>query len=400
MRIPRAHIVFCVQNMSVPRDPRVWREARTLAEAGHRVAVICPAEEGLPANEVREGVEIHRFARAPVLPGPLGLGLETLNALVRMTALALRRHLRQRIDVLHVANPPDTMFLVAWPLRPFGTRLVFDQHDLCPEFAEVKWGRGRLLGGLMRCLEWASYRSADLVIVTNESYRAVAMDRGGVEPARVLVVRNGPDQARRTASPRAERPLLVAYAGVIGSHDGLGTLLEAAALVSRRRPGSIRLDLIGAGEDVDRLRGLAATLGIASCVNWAGWLTGDAYSRRLHAAHVAVSPDPDDALSRRSTMIKVTEYMAGAMPAVVADLPENRVSAGDAALYFKPGDAAELARRLEELIETPQLLEELAQRARKRGPALLWANSAVRLVAAYGHLLAGGPPVVGEQVVT
>jgi glycosyltransferase involved in cell wall biosynthesis len=92
-------------------------------------------------------------------------------------------------------------------------------------------------------------------------------------------------------------------------------------------------------------------------------------------------------------MIKITEYVAGGMPAVVADLPESRVTAGEAALYFRAGDAADLARRLEELMDRPELLDRLAEKALLRGPELVWAHSAERLVAAYSQLLGGRPQV-------
>ena len=39
-------------------------------------------------------------------------------------------------------------------------------------------------------------RSADVVISTNESYRRIAIERGGVAPENVFVVRNGPDLDR------------------------------------------------------------------------------------------------------------------------------------------------------------------------------------------------------------
>jgi glycosyltransferase involved in cell wall biosynthesis len=389
-------IVFCIQNESVPRDRRVWLEALTLAGEGHEVAVICPNDAGLSRAEVREGIEILRY---PQPPGRLGYLGETLGTLLWTTILALRLARRRPIHVLHAGNPPDTYFLLALLLRPLGTRFVFDQHDLCPELAEVKWGRRRFVDASLRLLERCSYRAAALVIVPNNSYRRVALERGGVDPAHVVVVRNGPAEARRTATPAPPPPLVLTVAGVLGRHDGVGLLLEAAARVESRRPGSLRVDIIGSGEDMPRLRAAAAALGIAERVSWAGWLTGDEYSRRLHSAHIGVSPDPDDPFSRASTMMKIAEYIAGGMPAVVADLPENRVTAGEAALYFRPGDVDDLARRLEELLERPAQLSELAAKASERGPSLLWAHSADRLASSYRWLLNRGPIISGDQQV-
>jgi len=389
-----------VQNESVPRDRRVWLEAKTLAAGGHQVAVICPRDLGEARVEIREDIEIYRYPAWQPLSGPLGYAAETLNALLWTTLLSLRLRLRGPIDAFHAANPPDTLFLPAVMLRPFGTRFVFDQHDVCPELAEVKWGRHRILSALLRLLERASYGTASLVLAPNNSYRQIALRRGRMKSSQVVVVRNGPAVAHRLASPSPAPPLIVALAGILERHDGGRLLLDAAAMVAARRPGSIRIDIIGSGTDLVNLQRQAYRLGLVGLVSWAGWLRGEDYYKRLHSAHVGVSPDPDHPFSRVSTMMKVAEYLAGGMACVAADLPENRATAGDAALYFRPGDAADLARRLDELIDAPALLEELCRRARHRGPSLVWSHSAERLASSYRWLFGQGEPVASEQAVT
>jgi len=256
-----------------------------------------------------------------------------------------------------------------------------------------------VMGWVTRFLERASYRRADLVITPNGSYRAMALRRGSVDLSKVIVVRNGPETAERVALPPLGPPLIVAYAGAMNTQDGLEILFDAIARADAQRPGTIRLDMIGSGDDTRRLHEYADRLGVGSLVSWAGWLTGDAYLKRLHSAHVAVSPDPDDPFSRASTMIKVAEYIAGGLPCVIADIPESRVTAGDAAVYFRPGSAIDLARCLAELVDAPERLQELSGRALQRGPQLLWHHSATRLGAAYDWLFEHGPPLVGEQVV-
>lgn len=393
-----ARVALCVQNMSVPRDPRVWREAKALAAAGHQVTVICPLDDAQARREVLEGIDIVRYRAPRSVRGPVGHALETLNAVVRTAAATIALRRRGRLEVLHAANPPDAFFVVALLMRPLGTRFVFDQHDLSPELAEVKWPGRHNARRLMAALERLSCRTADLVIVANNTYRKRLLNLHRLPADKVVVVRNGPDRAGRIAAAPQGPPLVVAYAGVMGAHDGVATLLDAVAIVHERKPGSTRLVMIGSGDDLQRLRTRSAGLGIDGITTWAGWLSGEHYSRALHSAHVGVSPDPDDALTRHSTMIKVTEYVAGGLACLIADLPENRVTAGDAALYFKAGDPEDLARRLEQLIEQPELVQELSLKAAARGPAVAWPSSADRLVAAYRRLLDRGPELSGEQV--
>src|SRR5687768_10737849 len=63
----RPRVLILVENLSVPRDRRVWQESLALTRAGYEVVVVCP--QGTDADrepyELREGVEIHRYPAAP-----------------------------------------------------------------------------------------------------------------------------------------------------------------------------------------------------------------------------------------------------------------------------------------------------------------------------------------------
>jgi glycosyltransferase involved in cell wall biosynthesis len=396
-------VVMCSQNLPVPDDRRVWREARTLARAGFYVTVIAPGGHGRPSRERLEGVDLVRYPPAPRAGGLAGMILETARSLAWTTAFVLRLRLRRRIDVLHAANPPDTFFLVGLLVRATGGRFVFDQHDACPELlvartsARTPLVRGARLAFL--ALERASYRVASLVIAPNNSYRRLAVTRGKCPPTAVIVVRSGPDEGPPVASGRRRHdgPLDVVFAGVVGHQDRVDVLVDAAADVLRRRPGSLRVSIIGDGDAARDLTRHAQQVGIDDAIDWVGWVDGDEVPRRLANADVGVSLDGDDDFSRLSTMTKVGEYLAAGIPCIASDLPENRVTAGDAARYFPAGDAAALAKVFDDLLDDPQALDELAARARERGSRLTWHPGGERLVAAYRWLLFGGPVVAGDQ---
>lgn len=139
--------------------------------------------------------------------------------------------------------------------------LVFDHHDLVPEICLSRWTgwRRALLHRLSLWAERATYRTADPVIATNESYRDIALRRGCVPPERVCVVRSGPSLSRfRAVAPRPEpkngRPFLVAYLGVMGPNDGVEHLLQAIAhIVHTLQRRDVQFVLIGAGDLRDRL---------------------------------------------------------------------------------------------------------------------------------------------------
>ena len=100
---------------------------------------------------------------------------------------------RHGFDVIHACNPPDLIFLIGLFFKIFaGKSFVFDHHDANPEFYEAKFGRRDFLWRLLRLAEKLTFKTADISIATNESYRRIAIERGGMRPDRVFVVRSGP----------------------------------------------------------------------------------------------------------------------------------------------------------------------------------------------------------------
>jgi glycosyltransferase involved in cell wall biosynthesis len=395
-------VVLCVQNLPVPADKRVWREACALRDAGYEVFVVAPRGAEQPASAVLDGIAVRRWEPARDRPGVVGQVGEALAGLSRTARTLLAIEREGRIDVLHVANPPDGYALLPRVLRR-DWRVVYDQHDLCPELLDAQRGAAsltaRILRPALRIVERWCYRAADLVVLPNNSYRHIAVTRGHVPPERAVVVRSGPDRLdpRPPVHRRRAGTLDVVFAGMMNVQDRIDVLLRAVATVDVRRPGRVRLVLVGTGDDVPRLRALAAQLGIAPITRWTGWLESEALRAELHAASVGVSLDDDTPFSRLSTMTKIPEYLAVGLPCVVADLPENRVSAGDAARYFAPGSDTALAEQLESLLDSPGSTDALRDAALARAPGLLWELSARRLVAAYGWLVTGGAVVAGEQ---
>ena len=188
--------LILVENLSVPFDRRVWQECRALREAGYEVSVICPqgSTQDREPYAVIDGVEIHRYPLTAATGGWPGYLREYAAAVWRSWRLARRLG---RFDVVHICNPPDLLFLVALPLKLRGARVIFDQHDLVPELYLSRFGRGKdLLYHGVVALERLTYRLADVVIATNESYRRAALDRGRKAPGRVFVVRSAPDLSR------------------------------------------------------------------------------------------------------------------------------------------------------------------------------------------------------------
>lgn len=383
--------LILVENLSVPFDRRVWQESLALRDAGWEVNVICPQgtkRDTEPYAEL-DGVKIYRYPLRAAVGGPLGYLQEYTSALRHTFRLAKKVG---PVDVVHGCNPPDLYYLVARRLRRrYGSAYVFDQHDLVPELYLSRFNRGEdLLYRAVCRIERATYRSADVVIATNESYREAALTRGGKAPEDVFVVRSAPVVERFRQVPaepslKHGKPYLLCYLGVMGPQDGVDYALRALA---KLRDEVGRTDwhatFIGSGDAFPEMVALAERLGLAELTDFTGRIPDDDLLRYLSTADVCLSPDPLNPLNDVSTMNKVMEYMAMARPIVSFDLREAKVSAGDAAVYAKPNDESEFARLTSHLLDHPEQRERMGKIGEERvSGALSWEHSRKNLIAAY-----------------
>lgn len=395
-RVPehgRGRLLMVIENDGIPQDRRVWDESRTLAAAGWNVVIVCPAMVGKdqPAMEVLEGIEVHRYPLRPAASA-LGYAREYAQALWRIRRIVRKLQRKQPFDVVHASNPPDFLFLALRAPRAGGARFIFDHHDLAPELFRSRFGRTGLAHRALLALERRALRSADVVISSNDSYRQIAIERGGISPDAVFVVRNGPDLDRflpAESDPKLlrGRRYLLAYLGVMGPQDGIDYALGALAALRRLRDDDWHAVFVGSGEVLEEMEELAEELGIAQMVEFVGWRGDEDIRRILSTADVCLAPDPPSPLNDLSTMVKVPEYMAMGRPIASYDLPETRVSAGPAAAYAETPEPESLANCIHELLEDPERRREMGRQGRERVTGLSWQHSAATLLTAYEYVV-------------
>jgi glycosyltransferase involved in cell wall biosynthesis len=389
-------ILMLVENLPVPADRRVWSEATTLRDHGFQVSIICPKGtiQSRESYICIDDIHVYRYQLPKTTNKSTAYLAEYGVAMLMTFWLTFKVLFRHGFDVIHAANPPDMFFMIGLFYRLFGKKFVFDQHDLAPEVFQVKFkDRMKLLYKLQLFLEWCSYRAAHTVIVTNTSYRKVAIEGGRCSPDRVFVVRNGPilDQVKLVI-PEPElkrgRRYLLAYVGVMAVQDGVEyTLYAMHELVHKRGRQDVSLVLMGDGDHVPELRALTHELQLDEYVNFTGWIESKDIMRYLTVADVGLSPDPQNGLNEFCTMIKTLEYMAMGKPVVAFDLTETHFSEQDAALYATPNVVEDFASKIEVLLDDEELRLKLGAIGRKRiEEELSWDHTKQNLLLAYEML--------------
>ena len=366
-------VLIIVENLPSPFDRRVWQEATTLHEAGYEVSIICPTGKGYEKKyELLEGIRIYRHNLPLEAEGALGYLMEYTVALFWEFALAWRVFLTHGFDVIHACNPPDNIFLVGGFFKLFGKKFLFDHHDINPELYEAKFGRRDFFYKVMLAWERWTFRTADVSIATNESYKRIAIERGGMPEDRVFVVRSGPKLDRLRILPpvnalKKGRKYLVGYVGVMGKQEGIDYLLRAAQhIVYGLERKDVHFGLVGGGTSLDEMKAYAKELGLDDYVTFTGRVPDEQMLEMLNTADVCVNPDVANEMNDKSTMNKIMEYMALGKPIVQFDLTEGRFSAQDASLYANKNDAHDMAQKIVDLLDDKDRRRKMGEYGRKR----------------------------------
>lgn len=389
----------------MPFDRRVWQEAQALNDAGYEVSVICPTGKGFDKTyEVIDGIHIYRHPLKEA-ESAAGYAREYGSALMHQLRLSFAVRRRRRIDVIQACNPPDLMFLVAALHKLlFGSYFVFDHHDLGPELYFSKFGRKDFLYRVMCLLERQTFRAADASIATNETFRDIAVARGGMDPDRVVVVKSYPE-ASKFRLTQAEESLvvpgkhLVGYIGIMGAQDGVETLVRAMAEIRHvRRRDDINCLIIGDGPELPRLKEIAAALDLGQSLQFTGYLSGPQLMAHLSALDLGVIPDPPNEFNDKLSMNKVFEYMMLGLPFVQFDLRQASSEAGNAALIAPEHSPQGLADGIVALIDDPERRHRMGQLGRSVAERdFQWTIEARRYLDAYRNLLRPGLAQRGQR---
>ena len=394
MLLVQRKILIIVENLPVPFDKRVWKEANSLQQGGYEVTVLCPRGKGYEQrHEVINGIHIYRHPLPREANTPLGYLREYGWAIFWEFLYTWWIYLRRGFHVIQGCNPPDDIFLVALAFKIFGVKYVFDHHDANPELYVSKYGRKGFLYKTQVWLESLTYRFSDVVICTNGSYKELATTRGRLDAQDVFIVRNGPDlKTFKPVLPNSAlkhgKPYLVGYVGNMSIQDGLDILLDIALHIKNLGRRDIHFTCVGGGPGLPGLRKLVQDKNLEDMVNFTGRIPDDQLLEILSTADVCVNPDRPCEMNDISTMIKIMEYMALGKPIVQFDSKEGQFSAKEASLYAdKVDQVLDFADKILWLLDRPEERKKMGEFGKERvQKELAWEHSVANLLAAYNRV--------------
>lgn len=202
-------------------------------------------------------------------------------------------------------------------------------------------------------------RCAELVAVSPVS-RAHATGRAHLIPPGVDSTTFTPPAADAVREPR------VLYVGRVertSRWKGLHVLVESLVRLRELVPG-VRLEVVGAGDDLTDLQGLAAELGVGNLVDWRGEVDHRELPDHYRRAGVTVLPSLTEAESFGMTLV---EAMATGCPVVGSDVGGIPfvIRDGVDGLLVPPGDPVALAETLSKVLNDPRRAAELGAAGRE-----------------------------------
>jgi glycosyltransferase involved in cell wall biosynthesis len=387
---PAPRVLVVIENVSFARDHRARKQVGSLLRRGYRVGVIS-RRDAANQRHAQPGLRLYQYPPPPERPGMLFFAIEYCYSLVAAMVLMIRARADGAFQLVQTGHPPDIYFLLAFPARLLGARLLIDQRDLSPEVYADRFGAATgAIPRILRTVERASHHIADGILCVNDSLAETTVARNNLSSQKVTVVGNGPLLAStegREPNPalRDGFPHLVCWLGLIGPQDHADIAIAAAAHYRRELARRDALFVfIGAGEALADLRAQAAALDVADVVRFTGWLEEAQCFEYLATADLGL----DSNLQPEVTPVKGLEYMAHGVPFVAFDLPETRAMAGSAARYVAPADPVAMAHEIARLLDDPDQRRTMGQLGRDAiRQRLAWDVQEPRYLAAIERLI-------------
>jgi glycosyltransferase involved in cell wall biosynthesis len=391
-------------------DPRVLKEARSLAHAGYDVTVIAWDREGkFAAGEPVDGFAVKRVQ--DVRSG-YGVGVRQAFLLPRFWLRAWQHLDKLKPMVVHCHDfdtlPPGWLWA-----KLHRRRVIYDAHEYYVELQKPRLTGvvGKALLAIIGTAEQSLSRTADAVITVDEriarqyrNHRVVIVGHyPPIDFAEDAATRSQTEAPSERATPpggtgpsdigdNPHQPCLV-YAGRFSTDRGMLVIAEALRRVAAAgfRPHA---HLLGTWTSRAEEQAFAEAIrGLEDQIEVAGWVPFDQVAHQLRKADIALAILQPIPRYVTALPVKLFEYMACGLPVIISDFPPNRavVAAADCGILIDPTNTAAVAAAIQHLLTHSGEARRLGQNGRQAFEASYnWQALEPRLFDLYSDLTADG----------
>lgn len=360
-----------------PEPFRLPDICEAMVQQGHSVTVVTGTpnypegvvypgyEKGAHADEMRNGVRIHR---CPLIPRKQGALYRFLNyySFVYSSHRYLRG-LKEDFDVVFVNQLSPVMMAEAalsWAKR---------NRKKCVLYCLDLWPESLLAGGIGKNspiykvfwhISRSIYRKADTILITSLGFRDYFRDVLGIKNQQIRYLPQYAEDMFGTvgAADTEQNGVHYLFAGNVGKSQAVETIVEAAKLV--QDDNRIHIHIVGGGISLDSCKALADGLDNITFYGRRDVSEMPSFYAKADAMLVTLV---DDATLSLTLPGKVQSYMAAGKAVIGAINGETArlVQTADCGSCAPAEDAAALAQILKNGADHPQLLRQHGQNARK-----------------------------------
>lgn len=364
-------------------DIRVRRKAEALVAAGYTVDVLAlESSFSKTKNFTLCGVNVETVALGKKRGSLLRYFWEYFAFMVwTCFKLSVRMH-KRHYAVVDVNNLPDFLVFAAVYAKWRGAKVVFDMHEITPEFYMSKYGikENSPVIWLLKWLERISFNFADHVISINEPITNLLISRG-LTPGKSTEIMNAVDESifeKVLKSPPAlkpgeeQPPFVMMYHGTLTHIYGLDIAIEAFGLVKDEMPGA-QFWILGGGPEKAALEALVKKVGLDGRVRLIGSVRPEAVPEWLSRCDVGVLSTRRDVFLDFSFSNKLSEYIIMGKAVICSRLKAIRhYFSEDGLAFFEPNQPADLAKQMVRVYKDKALQAKLAAKAKQEYLPIRW----------------------------
>lgn len=327
----RKKAVYMVAYTYYPTDPRVRREAETLASLeDFEVRVVVPKSGDVPRTMQSNSVSVVELNVCRYRGKSFSAYvLSYLKFLFAAFCDCTRLTLGGRIDVVHIHNMPDFLIFAALVPRFLGKKVILDIHDSIPETYIGKFKNKSALMFRILCMEEAvCCRLAHRVICVNHPQRDVLVSRG-IPEQKISVSMNVPDERwfSNGSNGGSERTVPdsfnLVFHGTLARRLGVDLTIQAISKLNGSIPG-LKFHIIGTGDDLEDLVALTESLGLGSCVQFHGPVPIENLASALAPMQLGIISNRKNIATELMLPVKMLEYISLDIPVIAPPLKAIR----------------------------------------------------------------------------